>query len=111
MASDDIPENEQPEIIPKPPSHPITTSLLITSCAGVVVCIGFAWAELFGGYLLSAKAPVEAGMENHTATKTKALATPIDHYALDYKVFGTSENEKNDKDMIFSVKKELKITE
>ncbi len=45
--SDEVPESEQPEIIPKPPSHPITTSLLIVSFFGVILCIALVWAGVF----------------------------------------------------------------
>ena len=69
------------EIIPKPPSHPITTSLLITGSVACIIAIGFIWNELFSCYLVGAKAPAEysAGMENHTFAKETQLqkqATP-----------------------------------
>lgn len=110
MASDEIPDNEQPEIIPKPPSHPITTALLITSFFGTILCIGFVWAELFGSYLLGAKTPVEPGMENHTWKEHKENREgAIDHYGQDFKTDGKPE--KDYKDMVYSVKKELKLLE
>ena len=75
-------QNEQPEIIPKPPSHPITTALLVASFAGTILCIGFVWAELFGSYLLGAKTPAEPGMEQHTWKEHKENREGmIDHYS------------------------------
>jgi hypothetical protein len=106
MASDEIPENEQPEIIPKPPSHPITTSLLIASFFGTILCIGFVWAELFGSYMMGAKVQLEAGMEKHSWKEIKENREgTIDHYAQDFP------GEKTDKDMQYSIKKELKLLE
>ena len=102
-------ESEQPEIIPKPPSHPITTTLLVTSFFGTILCIGFVWAELFGDYLHGAKSPVEAGMDQHTWKEIKEAQGPIDHYGQDFKIDGKPE--KLDKEMIYSVKKELKLLE
>src|SRR5271170_225606 len=109
MASDEIPENEQPEIIPKPPSHPITSALLVSSFFGIILCIGFSWAELFGSYLLGAKTPVEPGMEKHDWKEIKNSQGPIDHYGQDYMVEGKPE--KDYRDMVYSVKLELKLTE
>jgi len=113
MASDEIPENEQPEIIPKPPSHPITTALLISSFFGTILCIGFVWAELFGSYLLGAKNPVEAGMDKHTYKEHKENREgSIDHYLQD---FPDSKPGTNDRqaflDMQYSIKKELHLLE
>jgi hypothetical protein len=110
MASDEIPDNEQPEIIPKPPSHPITTALLISSFAGTILCIGFVWAELFGSYLLGAKTPVEPGMENHTWKEHKENREGmIDHYSQDYKLDGKPE--KSLQDTIYTVKQDLHLLE
>ncbi len=110
MASDEIPENEQPEIIPKPPSHPITTALLISSFAGTILCIGFVWAELFGSYLLGAKTPVEPGMENHTWKEHKENREgAIDHYGQDYKLDGKPE--KSYQDTVYTVKQDLHLLE
>jgi hypothetical protein len=106
MASDEIPEGEQPEIIPKPPSHPITTALLITSFFGTILCIGFVWAELFGSYLLGAKVAVEPGMDKHTWREHKENREgAIDHYAQDFP------QEKAYNDLVYNVKKELKLLE
>jgi len=108
MASDEIPENEQPEIIPKPPSHPITSALLVTSFFGTILCIGFVWAELFGGYMFGAKIKPEPGMEKHGYDEIKNNREGmIDHYGQDFQLDGKAE--KSDKDMVYSVKKELKL--
>ena len=106
MASDEVPESEQPEIIPKPPSHPITTSLLITSFFGTILCIGFVWAELFGGYMFGAKVTVEPGMDKHTWKEIKDNREgAIDHYAQDFP------GEKDAEALRYAVRKELKLLE
>ena len=100
----DAPESEQPEIIPKPPSHPITTSLLIVSAVATLIAIGFVWSELFGNYLLSSKGPVrEVDMGNHSVEKMKGRQTPIDHYELDFP------GEKNIQNLEYNVKTDLHI--
>jgi hypothetical protein len=106
MASDEIPESEQPEIIPKPPSHPITTSLLITSFFGTILCIGFVWAELFGSYMFGAKVALEPGMNNHGWQEIKNNREGvIDHYAQDFP------GEKDAEALRYSVRKELRLLE
>ncbi|HZU97301.1 MAG TPA: hypothetical protein VFF73_11440 [Planctomycetota bacterium] len=108
MASDDVPDNEQPEIIPKPPSHPITTALLVTNFFGIILCIGFVWAELFGCYMFGAKVRPEPGMEKHGFDEIKNNRTgQLDHYGEDFQVQGKAE--ANEKDMLYSVKKELHL--
>jgi hypothetical protein len=108
--SDEVPD--QPEIIPKPPSHPITSTLLIVSFVITIVGIGFVWADLFGVYLISPKIN-EPGMEKHNF-KTEVQAAqngPIDHYSQDF----PGEDKGNDKDkqriMEFNIKRELHILE
>ena len=97
-------ESEQPEIIPKPPSHPITTSLLIVSAIATLIAIGFVWSELFGNYLLSSKGPVaEVGMDAHKWDKLKTRSGPIDHYELDFP------GEKNIQNLEYTVKTDLHI--
>jgi len=109
MASDDVPDNEQPEIIPKPPSHPITTALLVVNFFGIILCIGFAWAELFGCYMFGAKVRPELGMEKHTFDEIKNNRTGmLDHYGEDFEV-AKGQPEKTDKDMLYTVKKELHL--
>lgn len=100
----DAPESEQPEIIPKPPSHPITTSLLIISFFATLLGIGFVWNELFGNYLLSSKGgPIEVGMDNHKWEKLKTRSGPIDHYELDFP------GEKTQQNLEYNVKQDVHI--
>jgi hypothetical protein len=108
MAGDDVPEGDQPEIIPKPPSHPITTTLIITACIAVTVTTGFAWAELFGDYMRGAKTPLEAGMDKHGWKEIKEAQGPIDHYGQDFQDQGKPE--KDEKAMVYTIKKnDLKL--
>jgi hypothetical protein len=102
--ADDAPESEQPEIIPKPPSHPVTSSLLIASAVAILIAIGFVWSELFGNYLVSPKTVHEVGMEKHTPDAMKKSSGPIDHYDLDYP------GEKSLVNLEYSVKKDLHLT-
>lgn len=105
MASDDDVggssggDDEAPEIIARPPSHPVTTALIMIGCVGLVLNIAFAWTELFGVFM-----PIgtEKGMEKHKAVDlAKKVTGPIDHYALDFP----------DKDpLFFQVAKDLKLT-
>lgn len=77
-------QEEAPEIIVKPPSHPVTTTLLGTACVGLLLCIIFAWSELFSSYMPSS---VVKGMENHKSSveaKRPMPPTGVDHYAEDY---------------------------
>jgi hypothetical protein len=110
MASDDIPEQEQPEIIAKPPSHPITTSLLIVSCIGLILATGFQWNEVFGYYMLSPKV-VDASMENHSWKKKEIQnhQGPIDHYSLDFQFQGGPE--KTYQNLEYDVKNDLHLTQ
>lgn len=43
------------EIIPKPPSHPVATGLLLASIIGVSLNITVIWQELFTTYLHTTK--------------------------------------------------------
>jgi len=101
--ADAAPESEQPEIIPKPPSHPITTSLLIASTIATIVAIGFVWNELFGNYLVTSKTVREVGMENHDWMKLKTKSGAIDHYELDFP------GEKTQQLLEYNVKNDLHI--
>ena len=98
-------ENEQAEIIPKPPSHPITTSLLIASTIATLIAIGFVWSELFGNYMLSGKGPGprEVDMQKHYKDALKGKQTPIDHYEIDFP------GEKNLQNLEDNVKTDLHI--
>lgn len=82
MADDAPAEDEAPEIIAKPPSHPITTTLLAIGIVGCVLNISIAWVELFGTYM---PAQAEKGMEKHRSVDlAKSKSGPIDHYAIDF---------------------------
>lgn len=81
MADDAPAEDEAPEIIAKPPSHPITTTLLGIGIVGLVLNISIAWVELFGVYMPAA---VEKGMEKHKASDLAKKPGIPDHYALDF---------------------------
>lgn len=39
------------EVLSRPPSHPIASTLLILSCVGTLGCIMFVWNELFYEYM------------------------------------------------------------
>lgn len=67
------------EIISRPPSHPIATTLLVTSIFGTILAIFFVWQELFGEYLPTA-AP---GQSNNS--RTIAEQHLHDHYGRDFK--------------------------
>ena len=43
--------DDQAEIIARPPSHPIATTLIIVSMLACIFCIGLVWDELFTEYL------------------------------------------------------------
>jgi len=82
------------EIISRPPSHPIATTLLVCSIAGTVLAIMFTWWELFGEYLPTPT----PGQQNDS--RTIAEEHLHDHYKKDYK---GSEN------VLADVEKELGI--
>lgn len=87
--------DEEQEIISRPPSHPIATTLIFVSIAGTIAAIAFVWAELFGEYL-----PTPApGQPN--ASKVVAERHIHDHYAED---FGKSS------DVTAEIEKELGIS-
>jgi len=72
---------DEQEIISRPPSHPIATTLLLVSMIGTGLAIFLVWQELFGEYLPTpqpgAKAVLDSKKiaENHTRN----------HYANDFK--------------------------
>ncbi|MBI3726342.1 hypothetical protein HY251_20645 [bacterium] len=109
--ADEAAEDQQPEIIPRQPSHPITTTLIIVTCIGVIFCIGFEWAELFGYYLLSPKVTAsQKDMVNHDFKKTqKRELASIDHYALDFPGEGDPKNGRTI--MEYNIRKDLGLTQ
>lgn len=73
------------EIIPRPPSSPIGTTLLIVSTLGMILAIAFVWMELFGEYLPAPRPGQQPDpeMRNHVA-RTEAERHNRDHYAEDF---------------------------
>jgi len=70
--------DDQAEIIARPPSHPVASTLLIVGCLGLIAAISFVWMELFGQYM---PAPGPA----HQPDPIMANHQPVrDHYAKDY---------------------------
>lgn len=86
--------DDEQEIISRPPSHPIATTLLLASIAGTIVSTAFVWAELFGEYLPT------PGPGKPNASLKIAERHEHDHYRVDY---GASE------DLQAEIEKELKI--
>ena len=82
------------EIISRPASHPIATTLLVVSMLGTLLAIGFVWAELFGSYL-------PAGVKVVSKSRKIAEKHVHNHYAAD---FG------KDGDLMTQVEKDLGIT-
>lgn len=82
------------EIISRPPSHPLATSLLGASILGTIGAIAFVWLELFGEYMPSyppgqAPPPVPGVDQNWYSTHdpVKVATQPNathDHYKLDF---------------------------
>ncbi len=110
--ADDATEEQQPEIVPRQPSHPITTTLLICSSVAVLICIIFTWSELFGYYLIGPKAAQlsgEKGMDKHLWKNTQKMPAPIDHYDLDFP--GEKDAKTGRQIMEYNVKKDLGLTQ
>lgn len=82
------------EIITRPPSHPLATSLLGASILGTIGAIAFVWLELFGEYMPSyppgQAPPAVPGLDQnwystHDAVKLAKQGKPThDHYKLDF---------------------------
>ena len=78
------------EVLSRPPSHPIASTLLILSCIGTIGCIAFVWAELFNEYMPAKDQNQE--IEQILGQKHGAVAIAnnrpsegdVDHYKLDY---------------------------
>jgi hypothetical protein len=77
--------DEAAEIIPRPPSSPIGSTLLIVSTLGLILAIAVVWMELFGEYLPTLPPGVQPDpeMAKHVARKDAENHTH-DHYAVDY---------------------------
>lgn len=74
-------QDEAPEIIARPPSHPITSTLLGVAIVATILNISVSWSRLFGRYLV---AKPEKGMDKHNVQEVKTKSGPLDHYAEDY---------------------------
>lgn len=90
------------EVLSRPPSHPIASTLLILSCIGTIGCIAFVWAELFNEYMPAKGQNQEIEQilgQSHAAVAVanSRRDADIDHYKLDYK----------SNDMIESIDKKL----
>ena len=73
--------DEVAEIIPRPPSSPIGSTLLIVSTIGMFLAISIVWSELYGEYL-PAGAP-DSEMSKH-GSLIIAQNKVRDHFALDF---------------------------
>ncbi len=87
--------DEDQEIISRPPSHPIATTLIMVSIVGTIAAIAFVWVELFGEYLPTPP----PGQRNDS--KVIAERHLHDHYKED---FGAAA------DVLAEVEKELGIS-
>jgi hypothetical protein len=76
-----VSDEDHQEIISRPASHPIATTLLILSMLATILGIAFVWAELFGEYLPAPKPGETPG--NHSARKI-AEKHVKDHYKVDF---------------------------
>jgi hypothetical protein len=77
--------DDQPEIIARPPSHPIATTLLIVSAIGTTLAIVLVWAELFGEYMPTAGPGVpEWKLKEHAPLKYAKEGKPQDYYLKDF---------------------------
>lgn len=86
--------DDEQEIISRPPSHPIATTLLFASILGTIVAIAFIWNELFTEYL-----PVPGPGKKNDSLQI-AEKHQHDHYRKD---FGNGE------DLQAEIEKELGI--
>lgn len=90
---------DEQEIISRPPSHPIATTLLLVSMIGTGLAIFLVWTELFGEYL-----PTPApGAAQAVSSKKIAEGHLREHYEADFKG-------SNEKDMLREIESKLGIT-
>jgi hypothetical protein len=93
--------DETAEIIPRPPSSPIGSTLLIVCTLGLILAIGVVWSELFSEYLPGAPPPgvtLSAEMAKHVPLRDAENHTR-DHYKVDYP----------DDDVLASVERDLGV--
>ena len=73
--------DEVAEIIPRPPSSPIGSTMLIVSTIGMILAISMVWSELYGEYLPAGTPPAE--MSKHVS-RSEAEKKTRDHFAEDF---------------------------
>ena len=87
---------DQAEIIARPPSHPIASTLIIVSVFATILAIGLTWDELFSEYL---PAPTTAaGKDKSHNSLTIADKGIKDHYGQDKDFKVSIEEELGGKD-------------
>lgn len=91
---------DEQEIISRPPSHPIATTLLLVSMIGTGLAIFLVWNELFGEYLPT---PRPGGPAQAVSSKKIAEGHIRTHYENDF-------GKVSEKDMLREIEKELGIT-
>ncbi|MBX3467542.1 MAG: hypothetical protein KF878_11690 [Planctomycetes bacterium] len=90
------------DIIPRPPSSPIGSTMLIVNTLAMILAVSVVWAELFGEYLptLAPGQSMHPEMAKH-GSREIALKHVRDHYAVD---FG------GDSDVLASVERDLQVS-
>lgn len=77
--------DDQPEIIARPPSHPIATTLLIIAAIGTSLAIALVWAELFGEYMpTQGPETPQWKLKEHAPKGYAEKGGPHDYYEKDY---------------------------
>lgn len=79
--------SDQAELITRPPSHPLATSLLAASILGTIGAIAFVWVELFGEYMPAPQpgAALTAWEQAHNPVKMAQSPQAVhDHYRIDF---------------------------
>ena len=74
--------DDQAEIIARPPSHPVATTLIIVSMLATIFSIGLVWDELFSEYLPS-PGPGQQVDIKHDSRKIAEKGIK-DHYKVDF---------------------------
>ncbi len=74
--------DDQAEIISRPPSHPIATTLIIISMLATMLCIGLTWDELFSEYLPTPGPGVAKIDKSHSSVKIASDGRK-DHFGAD----------------------------
>lgn len=95
--------DEIADIIPRPPSSPIASTMLIVSTIGLILSIAIVWTELFGEYLPTL-APGQSLDSEMTKHPPRAIAEKhiFDHYGIDY---------PGGDDMLVSVQRDLGVSD